>query len=190
MTESLEIEYKTLLSQEEWEALLSQLHLTHCITQTNYYFDDHHCLQYKQAALRIRRIDYHAEMTLKIKEETGHLEVTENLNLQEWQTFKATGQLPYKASIEQYLNDYGTSLLKVKEIAHLSTTRYEKVLDKNATIMVDKSTYYDKVDYELEMEVTDASQGWHQFNTFLAKHHIEFKQSHPKIARAMQAKLG
>lgn len=188
MSESLEIEYKTLLTKEEWQRLIDDLQLSHHIEQTNYYFDYQHHLQYHHAALRIRRINYHAEMTLKTKTDDGHLETTETLSLSEWQAFKTTGQLPYKASIEQKLNEWNISLLNMKEIAHLHTMRYEKVLNDTDTIMLDKSTYYHQDDYELEMEVTDAETGWHHFNSFLSKHHIEFRQSQPKIARAMQAK--
>ena len=45
---------------------------------------------------------------------------------------------------------------------------------KNGTLFLDKSTQYDKVDYEIEYEVDDDKEGLVDFKEFLAKYQIEY----------------
>ena len=51
---------------------------------------------------------------------------------------------------------------------------------------LDENHYFDKTDYELELEVTDAEMGKEQFNHFLQAHHIHYKYAKPKVARFAQ----
>ena len=51
---------------------------------------------------------------------------------------------------------------------------------------LDENHYFDKTDYELELEVTDAKIGKEQFNHFLQAHHIHYKYAKPKVARFAQ----
>ena len=63
----LEIEMKTLLSEEEYDRLLAQFSEVTPITQKNYYLDtpDFYLRQHK-IAIRIRTFENSAELTIKI----------------------------------------------------------------------------------------------------------------------------
>ena len=189
MTSQLEIEFKTLLTKEEFHTLIHALHLKKAVTQTNYYFDDNkETLHHQKAALRIRELDHKMEMTLKSKTKEGHLEITELLNEREYQNFKIHHVLPKKQKIEQKLQQYHTQLSLMVPITQLTTTRFEKKLNNDCTIMIDHSCYYNKEDFELEMEVSDYKQGKAYFQHFLNHFALPYRQSQPKIARAISAK--
>lgn len=71
MAENLEIEFKTMLSQSEYQQLIThyQLTATDFKTQTNSYFDTPDFqLKAKNCGLRIRRYENLAEYTLKTQQ--------------------------------------------------------------------------------------------------------------------------
>lgn len=190
MSKELEIEFKTLLSRDEWQHLIEIEQPKTKLVQTNIYFDDKsQTLKNHGAAFRIRIIENGIiEMTLKTKAKEGHFELNIPIHLEDYQSFKRTGLLPHNQSLETALSQFNITSSSLKEVATLKTTRFEKRLSSDATIMIDHSQYYGNEDFELEMEVTDASYGHQLFTDYLEQHHLIFKKSSPKIMRAIQAK--
>ena len=79
----LEIEMKTLLSEEEYNRLLAQFSEVTPITQKNYYLDtpDFYLRKHK-IAMRIRTFDNSAELTIKIPQAVGNMEYNQDLSLE------------------------------------------------------------------------------------------------------------
>ena len=86
MTHQVEIEFKTLLTREEYQRVFAfyQLDRSAFHTQTNLYFDTlDHQLKQKKFGLRIRTTEDKAELTLKSPLKEGLLETTDILSLDE-----------------------------------------------------------------------------------------------------------
>ena len=73
MKTNLEIEYKTLLTKEEYDRVLAYFRNAKIVKQTNYYYQSKNRLN-KKIAARIRQIDQNFELTFKIKQKKGKLE--------------------------------------------------------------------------------------------------------------------
>ena len=90
-----------------------------------------------------------------------------------------------EGEIHTLLTQAAINLEKLKILGNLTTIRYEK--ETTIGLMaLDENHYFDKTDYELELEVTDAKIGKEQFNHFLQDHHIHYKYAKPKVARFAQ----
>ena len=137
MTHQVEIEFKTLLTREEYQRVIAfyQLDRSAFHTQTNLYFDTlDHQLKQKKFGLRIRTTEDKAELTLKSPLKEGLLETTDILAL-------------------------------------------------------DESWYGQSHDYELELEVSEASSGKRAFLSLLDRLHISYRPAKNKIIRALEEKL-
>lgn len=178
----LEIEYKTLLNQDEFKRLESRFSHIKPFIQTNYYFDtDNFDLKKHRMSLRVRTLSDRAELTLKIPQEVGNKEYNQDLPLQEAKSHVKTATIP-EGKIKQLLLENEINLSQLKVLGHLTTTRRETQIPIGL-LALDYNQYADHKDYELELEVTDAEQGKQDFDKFLADHNISFKYAKSKVAR-------
>lgn len=179
MQKHLEIEFKTFISKEKYEELLNKFNLNDKIfTQTNYYFDDDSFSLLKNlVVLRIRKKEQY-KLTKKEKGDNANNETSLYLTDEQAQDMISNG---FDASI------IGISSY-VKTQYNLTTYR-AKTPYLNGTLFLDKSTYFDKVDYEIEFEALDYEEGLKTFNHFLKENDIEKTQSISKSKRAYKEYL-
>ncbi|MBY5034576.1 CYTH domain-containing protein [Streptococcus gallolyticus] len=183
----LEIEYKTLLSHEEYQKLLPEFAEIESVEQTNYYIDTPDFdMKANRCSLRIRTFSDAAELTLKIPQEIGNMEHNQDLKLQEAQRLITEFQLP-KGPIKDLLTDKAIPLENLAVWGFLTTKRLEKMSDFGL-MALDENTYLGQTDYELEVEVSDAEAGKIAFDKFLEHHHIQFKYASSKVARTAAQK--
>lgn len=185
----LEIELKTLVSKENYLKLCAFYQLTdnQFHTQTNIYFDtSDRKLQKQKCALRIRRYADYGELTLKSPQTVGLLETTDTLTLAETnrciqkQLIFANGTV---ANELQKLNIEPNDLLV---LANLTTRRAEFSIEEGL-LALDESWYNQQHDYELELEVTDATKGKIAFENYLKQHELPFLPAESKIMRAVRS---
>lgn len=192
MEQELEIEFKNMLTLEEYQELLHSEFLNQKnpekITQTNYYFDTEHSVLKKQgAALRMRISSSFREITLKSPSDGYLMETNLSLDKETASSILRNKRLSLSADI------FSNKKVDLKDIPknasfHLfnsmTTERFEK--DEGVHLLVlDKTTYpCGKVDYELEVESQDGIEGKEFFQSFLEKHSIPSRPAQPKIARA------
>ena len=80
----LEIEYKTLLTKDEYNRLAVLFSHVTPVTQTNYYIDTPQGdMRNKRLSLRIRTLPTHGELTLKIPEKVGNMEYNVTMDCSE-----------------------------------------------------------------------------------------------------------
>lgn len=178
----LEIEYKTLLTKDEFKRL--DLLFSHVpqITQTNYYFDTADFqLKKHRLSLRIRTFSNSAELTLKIPQAIGNLELNADLAVEEAKQIIRTGNIPVN-KVTQPILDAGIQLAELKLLGNLTTIRREHQTDIGL-MALDSNHYAQTKDYELELEVFDANQGEADFLAFLDKYNISYKFAKSKLAR-------
>ncbi|GLC87735.1 CYTH domain-containing protein [Lysinibacillus piscis] len=189
MAQEMEIEFKNLLTAQQYEQLLQEFQIDKQMVhrQTNHYFDTpSQSIRNRQSGLRIRQIDNYYECTLKEKSaEHTHLETTEELTAEQAQKMLA-GEGFYAQEIAQKLESYTISVDELAVFGSLTTDRVELPY-KGGLLVFDHSFYLQCDDYEVEYETTDAINGAQIFDDFLQQHHIEKKVTAKKIARFMKA---
>ena len=190
MSEHIEIEFKNILLQEEFEALKKTFRVKEedFFRQVNYYFDtEAYSLKNSQSALRVRQKGDKYELTVKEPAGQGLLETTQELSVQEAEAFISGGPIPTGKPCER-VSLLGADPSALICFGSLTTDRAEQPY-KDGLLVFDRSSYLGKVDYELEYEVTDAEAGEKIFEELLFSLHIPLRQTENKIRRLYQAKL-
>ena len=183
----LEIEFKTLLTKEEYHSLEDFFKDQPPIQQTNHYIDTpDQAIRNHKMALRIRTLANRAELTLKVPQEAGHFEYNQALTFDQVEAFLSKKKLP-QGEIANFLTDLGIPLAALDVWGSLETERREKKIPKGL-LAFDRSRYNSIEDYELEMEV-DAASDETYFHEFLKEKQIEYKPAKSKVARLAQSLL-
>lgn len=188
MSQFLEIEFKNLLDVTEYNILFTHFNFDVQLSkkQTNIYFDTkENDLKKHDCALRVRIINNNIELTLKQKIKVGILETTDIINENELNMLINENKLVQK-EVANKLKQLGFT----KSLHHLAsfiTYRYE-VNYENNLLVLDKSIFYGKIDYELELETKEYNNGLQVFNKILTEFSIKKKSSKNKISRALEYK--
>lgn len=185
----IEIEFKNLLTKEEYEHLLNYFRVKpiQIIPQANHYFEtpEGH-LKKAMSGLRIRQIGDYYECTLKEKSsEHGHLETTVEITKEQADTVLTTGRFPFH-EITSRLEAIDVPLNDLHLFGSLQTDRVELPY-KGGLLVLDHSKYLQQEDYEVEYETSDEKEGVLLFQHFLETHHIPQRPTDKKIARFMKA---
>ncbi|GGF15346.1 CYTH domain-containing protein [Halobacillus andaensis] len=189
MSQEIEIEFKNLLTEEEYVKLYEDLSFesVELIEQTNYYFEtEDFKLKQVGAALRIRRKKDTWTLTLKQPHSEGLLETHDVLtqdDVNQWMISRPTSA----EHVEKQLRELGVSIDELKYMGSLMTRRKEQEY-KNTTVVLDHSFYFEKSDYELELEARSKETGLNVFRELLANYHIPERKTDNKIKRFFNAK--
>ena len=124
----------------------------HFLQNANHYYDtDDLFLRGQHMTLRVRIInDVKSELTLKIKGDNGDEEITDGLAPKEQELLLEQNIFPY-GQVRNRLMLLPYSLDKYHRIASLYNRRLE-IEYGDHTLVIDKNTYGDIVDYNLEVE--------------------------------------
>ncbi|RIW27256.1 CYTH domain-containing protein [Bacillus salacetis] len=188
MPEEIEIEFKNMLNEEEFDRIKVYFSMTKddFTLQNNHYFDtpsgrlkDHQC------ALRIREKNGTFELTLKQPAETGLLETNQPVNEQTATQMLEHGILP-PGEVSEALHRLGINPDNLSHFGTLSTNRAETEYN-DGLMVLDFSSYLNKEDYELEYEVKDRRTGEAIFSEFLESMKIPFRPADNKIKRFLRA---
>lgn len=190
MSKEIEIEFKSMLTKNEYETLLRYYNVSdeQFVTQTNLYFDttDFHLKQHGMG-LRIRRFTDKAEATLKIPQTIGLLEVTDPLTLNEVDEALAKDQFAQQAAeILEQLETLNIPLSDLHLIGKLITNRAEFMISEGK-LALDESWYSEHHDFELELEVPNSGFDETAFKQLLAKFDLPYRKTQNKIVRAVSA---
>lgn len=184
MSKELEIEFKTLLTREEYLRLCEMFADKRGNLQVNYYFDTpRFTLKATEVGLRVRKSDKYV-ITLKKKKGYALQEINETISEETFNQFLSTGIVPVE-EIKVELDDIIKDQL-LKNYMTLSTYRISFPY-KKGIIAIDKCKYVDTVDYELEYEATSYEAGKREFVELVREFKVTYKKSQPKIKRAYDA---
>lgn len=177
-----EIEYKTMLTEDEHKRLLTFFDHVQPIFQVNYYIDSaDFALREARMALRVRTTPDAAEFTLKIPQKLGNFEYNQALSEDEFKEITENLQFP-QGEILDKLQEKGIPVDKLTILGTLENIRYEKQ-DALGLFALDESRYFGKKDFELELEINDIEEGEQKFKDFLNENQIQYKPDKSKIAR-------
>lgn len=183
MTQEIEIEFKTMLTEQEFNLLQQKLPFPEqAIVQTNHYFDTgKFAMKDKRSALRIREKDGRFTLTLKEPHPEGILETHDSLSKHEAQEWFDGKPLP-QINVTKQLQKLGIAEENLQYYGALKTERFfyrEGKID----YMLDKSYYHGVVDYELEIEAHSYEAGLEALRLLLQTYNIAERKAEPKIAR-------
>lgn len=187
MTQEIEIEYKNILTKEEYDKLLQVFPFPReGLKQVNHYFEtpDFKLKQHK-SAIRIREINGTFRLTLKQPYEQGLLETHDDLTEHEAQLWRQGNIIPQKNTLKQ-LHAMGISANELVYFGSLTTIRRE-FTDHSIQYVLDCSMYHGQIDYELEIEAPTVSAGKKAFDTLLKTYAITRKTTPNKIERFFSA---
>lgn len=187
MRQEMEIEFKNLLSAEEYDRLLdSYADGSAIVWQANDYFDTPSFeIRSKGAALRVREKKDGLVLTLKEPSGDGLLETHVNLTASEAEDLFKYG-LIHSEQMNAQLERFDLTG-PLEHLGRLETERFEKQL-ADGLLVLDKSHYLGVTDYELEFETTDFKQGEAAFHVLLDQNNIELRKTKNKIVRFMERK--
>lgn len=189
MAQQLEIEFKNVLTKQQYEQLLLDFNIQKNAIhrQVNHYFDTPtNALRKLQSGLRIRIIDDYYECTLKEKSSKhAHLETTDELTDDHAKKMLA-GQGFYAPEVAKRLTLHHIPLEQLAVFGSLTTDRVE-IPYKEGLLVFDHSFYLQCDDYEVEYESKDEIKGNAIFDEFLQQYGIKKQIADKKIARFMKA---
>lgn len=146
----LETELKCMLSEETYLKLVSMFNWDSIKEQTNsYYSDSENTLKKSGITFRIRTIDNISKIQIKQhKNSNSPLQVCE-------ETEYDTESIPkhFSADHVEQLTGIHTD---VSLLGSLTTLRHSFMYNNSTEICLDKSTYLDRTDYEIEIEYTES----------------------------------
>lgn len=147
--EDFEQEVKFLLDQETFEKIYGGfVSEKNPKKQVNYYFNPAALVGDKSTTIRIREKDGKYTLTIKEKKSDAKdlsTEKSATISKDDFNKIMAAGSLKVDAYLENSLKG------EVSYLGSLETIR-DEVQYKNIALAFDKSTYFDQVDYEIEME--------------------------------------
>jgi len=192
--QEFEIEFKNMLTETEYEGILQKEftdypHSKRMTTQTNHYFDTiNKTLKEQDSALRIRTTDAYNELTLKVPHDDFLLESNISLTNEQVSNILDTKQLVLSSYLspndEMPLPEGVTDDTVFYCFNSFQTKRLEKQVDEHLIVLDQTFFQNEAIDYELEVESTDATLGEAFFESFLKNHSIPRRKALPKIARA------
>lgn len=183
MATNNEIEFKQLLSKDVYDKFkYTFFEDKEPFIQINYYIDTpNFILRDHKSALRIRVKNDTYEMTLKVPADVGLMEYNHMVK-----HIPKTGDVIFNNSlpedIREIVESYGINDNELTILGALRTARLETNY-KNELLVLDRSDYFDKVDYELEFEVTDYNNGLKKFHSLLEEFNLEHTVPNNKVQR-------
>ena len=177
MSTNVEIEFKSALSQDDYNKLINKYQKEKIYPQNNFYFDTNELqIRERKAGLRVRELNGKFELTLKLSSSEGKIEINQQIsnilfdNLINNYTFPE-GEVRF--NLVEVLN---VDIPKIRYLGNLLTYRMD-LNYKNALISIDKSLYNGIVDYEIEIEDESMEKAETHLKEFLKENEIEYKKS-------------
>ncbi|EAE0010907.1 CYTH domain-containing protein [Listeria monocytogenes] len=184
MVKELEIEFRNLLTKEEYDTLIESFHVKEddFFEQTNYYLDTTNFdLKKCHSALRIRQLETQYQLTLKTPEARGLMETTQILGKDQASAIIAGANIPV-GPVRDTLKELGINHENLQVFGSLKTIRAEKDY-KKGLLVFDKNFYGSISDFDLEYEVADYDKGKEIFDKLLKEYQITNQPAENKVAR-------
>ena len=182
---NLEYEERVMITQNQYSQILNEYSKYECkeVVNVNYYFDYENLqLTNSGMVLRARNInDQIFELTLKIKQENGDMEVNHPLTSTEFIDIIENEEIP-DSEVLVLLKSKNIDLDRIKLITSLKTERIE-IQFPEYLFVIDKNYYNDKVDFNLEFESTSKKLAKEYLNQIISKFNIENKKDYISKSR-------
>ncbi|ANX12064.1 hypothetical protein ABE41_008595 [Fictibacillus arsenicus] len=184
MSQEIEIEFKNLLTYEEFLQLISafEVQKSDFNEQTNYYFDtEDFQLKNHKSALRIRYKKNTYTLTLKQQFDKHILETHQTIDNDIFPKVLSGMPLP-EGEVTEEIRKLKIDTSEIKFLGELTTNRVELPY-REGLLVLDENHYLGKIDYELEYESADYKKGQQNFLELLESKNIPVRETKSKIHR-------
>jgi len=191
MRQEIEIEFKNLLTREEFETLKKAFQISESafLFQENHYFDTpEFALKENGAALRIRMKKGTYTLTLKQPHREGVLETHQPLTREEAFSL-IEGESFITGAIAEIVKNLNVRPEEIRRFGTLCTKRAQ-IDYKSGALVLDHSYYLQTDDYEIEYESGDAAVGEQTFKELLQTFNIPIRKTENKIKRYYLKRYG
>ena len=184
MQKGTDVEFKSLLTEQEYNKLMDHFLNKKDDFQTNHYFDTKRfSLKALNASLRVRERE---DLELTLKRKKGYTTDIKSITItkEEFEQIKETGVVDNEVLSQDLAN-----LIKEQKLVNflsLSTLR-SYVPFASGILNIDKSEYLGIIDYEIEFTSKSYHQGKADFIKIISEFGIQYKKSDKKIKRAFNA---
>lgn len=173
-----EFESKGLITKSQFEHLRANLDVHEIREQTNTYLDtEDGFFKTKASALRLRVWGGEYLFSLKRQDADGASEWNQSLSEVDYQRIidhQAIDLANFKCPYTECLTDL--------EVVTIATTRYV-CSHGQTTIELDRTSFGQTVDYELEIEASSLDEASNRMQQLADEFDLDIKKSYPKIAR-------
>ena len=178
------VEFKSLLTPEEYERLFQMFTGNQTDVQTNHYFDTpRFSLKALDTSLRVKERES-LELFMKRKKGYSINELSLPITREQLEEIRETGVIPFP----EFQSELTPLIGDQKLINFLSLSTHRLFLQyKNGILFIDKSEYLGVIDYEIEYEATSYHQGKKEFIELINELNIHYKKSDKKLKRAFNA---
>ncbi len=173
-----EYEAKLLISEQDYLKLINNLPIKKTIIQTNYYLISQQLTT--NQALRIREINNTYTLTLKTKQDNKNEEKNIPISQDIFNEIINTNSINH-----DLLTQLNLHINTIDNIFIIKTTRHQ-VDYQNIIVEIDKTTFNNTIDYEIEIEAINLEIANQKMQTFIKEFQITGIPSMPKIARYYQ----
>lgn len=179
MNKNLEIEFKCPIDKQDYDRLIKDFGLEDNIyLLTNYYFDSKDKTLHKErTVLRIRHKHSNNHYKITLKQDTPQGALESHVLLKE---DEALGFIEKGFNVKDFFDIDLDVFLHGKLDNYRVSTPY-----KDGELFLDKISYFDTIEYEIEYEVDNFEQGQTLFDKFLDEHHIAKKPYKRKSQRIL-----
>ena len=190
---SMEYEARVMINESEYlkikEEYLNIGRICREFTNKNTYFDSPDLyLTHHHMVLRIREIDdSEKELTLKIKERDGDIEITHQIDGEEEYQKLLSGNIN-NLEIEKEISSRGGDIKSLGVVTTLTTERVEVEFDDHL-LVIDKNFYNNKIDFNLEVESTSRELAKEYLEKVISKYGIAYKKDYISKSRRAILKL-
>jgi uncharacterized protein YjbK len=184
VSQEIEIEFKNLLTYEEFLQLINAFEIQKNAfhAQTNYYFDtEDFQIKNHNSALRIRLKNDTYTLTLKQQFDKHILETHQTFDNRLFHEILRGHPLP-EGEVTEALRKLQIDSMEVKCLGELTTNRVELPY-QDGLLVLDENHYLGKIDYELEYESADYNKGQQIFLSLLQSKNIPVRKTKSKIHR-------
>ena len=184
---NMEYEARVMINEEQYVNIRSHylsLDIPYeKIENENYYFDTPDLkLTNSHKVLRIRKInDEKYELTLKIQEENGCVEINHYLTIKEKEEMMKNGVISYQQIVDK-LKEYNIDLSTIKFITNLKTERLEFRLE-GGLLVIDKNYFQNRIDYNIEVESDSEIHAKTILLSIISPFGVEYKKDYINKAR-------
>ena len=190
---NMEYEARAMISSEQYINILkefksSKYSYVELVNVNNYFDYEDLTLTNNHIVLRTRDINSKEfELTLKIKGENGDTEINLPLDKNTYSNINLNTKIP-DSKIKDQLLSLNINLNNLILITSLKTERLEIKVD-NGLLVLDKNTYNNKVDYNVEVESNSKENAINLLNNFFSKFEVTYKKGYISKSRRAIFKL-
>lgn len=183
MSYQIECEKRVMITFDQYQTLLSDFEGRDSFIVNEYLDNEDSQLHDERLMLRIRTIDNNPQMelTLKIKNEEGDIEVTDIISQEEKSDIIRLKQLP-DGEVKRALIDRGISTNNMIIWGYIEVNRREVEFEQSM-LVIDENHIQNTIDYNIEVEAKNIKKAEKVIKNLCENYHLNYQENYLSKSR-------